>query len=135
MNEKANDHQVGGEHYMMGGDVQHWDFVTQNNLNYLEGCATKYVSRWKKKHGRQDLEKARHYVQKLIECHNRALVIAPRWRRAKKPLVISVFAFAQANGLDGDEAIICEMLATWRGPADLERALAMIDQLIEGPAA
>lgn len=63
---KANERQVGGAHY---GKVQyqHWDFVTDVNLHYLVGCASKYVTRHREKNGTQDLEKALHYLQKAEE--------------------------------------------------------------------
>lgn len=61
----ANDRQEFGDHYQT--PIQHWDFVLANNIGYLEGCATKYLVRWRKKNGLQDLIKARHYVDKLIE--------------------------------------------------------------------
>lgn len=62
----ANKKQVGGEHYR-GAAYQHWDWCVENNLGYLEGQVTKYLSRWRKKNGRQDLEKALHYAEKLVE--------------------------------------------------------------------
>lgn len=62
----ANDMQVGGNHYRQQ-PIQHWDFAAANNLDYFQGCITKYVSRWKSKGGIQDLEKARHYLDKYIE--------------------------------------------------------------------
>ena len=62
---KANEMQVGGDHYR--SSLQHWDVVTLYNVPYLEGCASKYVSRWRKKNGLQDLEKALHFVTKLKE--------------------------------------------------------------------
>jgi hypothetical protein len=61
----ANTKQVGGNHYQT--TIQPWDFIIANNLGYLEGNVVKYVSRWKDKGGVQDLEKARHYLDKLIE--------------------------------------------------------------------
>lgn len=61
----ANDRQVGGDHYK--APIQHWDYVISNDLGYLEGQITKYVTRWRKKGGLEDLEKARHYLEKLIE--------------------------------------------------------------------
>lgn len=63
----ANDRQVGGEHYKAPGKVEHWDIVAQHNLDYFQGQITKYVMRWKKKNGVQDLEKARHFLDKYIE--------------------------------------------------------------------
>lgn len=67
----ANDRQVGGEHYK--ADIQHWDFVLANGLGYLEGQISKYVTRWRKKNGMQDLYKARHYLEKLIEVEEAKL--------------------------------------------------------------
>jgi hypothetical protein len=60
-----NSRQVGGTHYK--SDIQHWDFVWANDLNYFEGQITKYVIRARKKNGLQDLEKARHFLDKYIE--------------------------------------------------------------------
>lgn len=60
--------QVGGTHYR--SVYQHWDWVTDIGLPYLPACATKYVVRWRKKNGRQDLMKARSYVEKIISSHN-----------------------------------------------------------------
>lgn len=62
---EANDYQIGGKHYV--GKYQHWDFVTDVQMPYLLGCATKYLARWFKKNGLQDLQKAQHYVTKSIE--------------------------------------------------------------------
>ena len=63
----ANEKQVGGNHYKTAG-AQHWDVA-----GYIYGeahfkcTATKYISRWRKKNGVQDLEKAKHYLEKLLE--------------------------------------------------------------------
>ena len=62
----ANEEQVGGRHYIDKA-IQPWDFIVQNNLGYLEGCIVKYVSRYKEKGGVEDLVKASHYLDKLIE--------------------------------------------------------------------
>ena len=66
----ANNSQVGGTHYR--SEVQHWDFVVANNLDYFQGQITKYVTRWKKKNGIDDLYKARHFLQKYIEISENA---------------------------------------------------------------
>lgn len=63
---KANDRQEGGDHYQNKG-IQPWDYIISNNIGYLEGNIIKYVSRYKEKHGLEDLKKARHYLDKLIE--------------------------------------------------------------------
>jgi len=61
----ANSNQVGGTHYQ--SPIQTWDYIIANDLNYLEGNIVKYVSRHRQKHGVEDLRKAMHYLQKLIE--------------------------------------------------------------------
>lgn len=63
--QEANSKQIGGNHYK--GGYEHWDFVLDTGQNYLQGCATKYISRWRKKNGLEDLKKAQHYVEKLKE--------------------------------------------------------------------
>ena len=63
---RANEQQVGGAHYAIKA-IQPWDFIIANNIGYLEGNIIKYVSRWKDKGGVEDLKKAQHYLQKLIE--------------------------------------------------------------------
>ena len=62
----ANDSQVGGTHYKNNA-VQPWDYIIANDLGYLEGNIVKYITRWRKKGGIDDLRKVLHYTQKLIE--------------------------------------------------------------------
>ncbi len=57
--------QVGGTHY--AAEYQHWDFVADAGLGYFEGQITKYVGRWRKKNGLEDLRKALTYAQKYIK--------------------------------------------------------------------
>ena len=64
----ANERQVGGAHYKDKA-IQPWDFIASNKLGYLEGNIIKYVSRWQEKGGIEDLRKARHYLDKLIEVN------------------------------------------------------------------
>jgi hypothetical protein len=61
----ANETQVGGDHYKMAYET--WDVIHAWGLGYFDGNAVKYLSRWRKKGGVQDLKKAAHYIQKLIE--------------------------------------------------------------------
>lgn len=65
----ANDRQVAGAHYG-GGAHQHWDIVVEHELNYFEGQITKYTMRCRKKNGKQDLEKARHFIEKYLEVYD-----------------------------------------------------------------
>lgn len=64
----ANDKQVGGGHYK--STIQHWDYVIANDLDYFQAQVTKYVTRWKKKNGVQDLLKAQHFLEKYIEIQS-----------------------------------------------------------------
>lgn len=64
----ANDNQIGGDHYK-GKNIQPWDFITANNLSFLEGNIVKYITR-KKNNRLEDLQKAKHYLEKLIEVES-----------------------------------------------------------------
>ena len=63
---RANDRQVAGTHYKQFTH-ETWDVIIDWNLGYLDGNAVKYLSRWRHKGGIEDLKKARHYIDKLIE--------------------------------------------------------------------
>jgi hypothetical protein len=63
---RANDVQVGGNHYKDNA-IQPWDYIVANNLGYLEGNVVKYITRWRQKGGVDDLRKVVHYAEKLIE--------------------------------------------------------------------
>lgn len=62
----ANEEQVGGRHYIEKA-IQPWDYIISNQMGYLEGNIIKYISRYKEKGGLDDLLKASHYLDKLIE--------------------------------------------------------------------
>jgi hypothetical protein len=66
----ANDKQVGGHHYKRYGDLQPWDVVLQWKLGYLEGTALKYIARWRDKGGIDDIKKAIHFLEKLVEVNS-----------------------------------------------------------------
>lgn len=51
----------------MARTIQPWDYIAANNIGFFEGNAIKYLTRWRDKGGIADLEKARHYLDKLIE--------------------------------------------------------------------
>lgn len=58
--------QVGGNWYKEMG-IQPWEIIDANGLNFYEGCVLKYLLRHKKKGGVQDLKKAIHFLEHLIE--------------------------------------------------------------------
>jgi hypothetical protein len=67
----ADDMQVGGEHYR-NKDIQPWTamqawMTPEQFKGFLWGNVIKYVARWQDKGGVEDLRKARHYMDKLIE--------------------------------------------------------------------
>lgn len=64
----ANDKQIAGDHYRQKDGEQHWDRIYRlYGRGYFVGCATKYIERYHLKNGKQDLEKAIHFLEKLIE--------------------------------------------------------------------
>ena len=70
--QKASSRQVGGDHYVKHGGIQPWDamrewMTTEQFSGFLLGCVVKYVARYRDKDGVQDLKKAVHYLEKLIE--------------------------------------------------------------------
>lgn len=71
----ANEKQIGGAHYKRGGE-EHWDRVYRlYGRGYFVGCATKYIERYHDKAGKQDLEKAIHFLEKLIELEYPPVVV------------------------------------------------------------
>lgn len=62
----ASDTQVGGSHYK-NQKIQPHVYSHQNNLSWHQGEVVKYVTRFRDKGGKQDLEKAIHVLQLLIE--------------------------------------------------------------------
>ncbi|HEY9818885.1 MAG TPA: DUF3310 domain-containing protein [Candidatus Obscuribacterales bacterium] len=60
------DTQEGGSHYKTMS-IQPVEYIHANNIGYCEGAVIKYVSRWRSKNGIEDLRKARHFIDLLIE--------------------------------------------------------------------
>jgi hypothetical protein len=60
------DTQIGGSHYKRH-KIQPIDFIYDNEIGFIEGNIIKYVIRHKHKNGLEDLKKALHYLQILIE--------------------------------------------------------------------
>lgn len=58
--------QVGGQHYKDRA-IQPVEYIHANKVGYFEGNVIKYVTRWRDKNGLADLEKAKHYIELLIE--------------------------------------------------------------------
>ena len=62
----ALDTQCGGTHYREGR-IQPIEYIEANGLGFCEGNIIKYVTRHKRKGGAEDLKKARHYINLLLE--------------------------------------------------------------------
>lgn len=68
--QKAMDIMVGGTHYKML-PIEPWEIIERNNMGFFDGNILKYVMRFKLKNGVEDLKKARHYLDKLIEMSDK----------------------------------------------------------------
>lgn len=82
---KALNTQEGGRHYKDLA-IQPVEYIHANGIGYFEGNVIKYVSRWRSKGGIEDLRKARHYIELLIELEMRDAPPEPtRQERAPWP--------------------------------------------------
>jgi len=77
----SNAQQVGGHHYKNMA-IQPWDYLTANNIPYMEGTIIVYLTRWRDKGGIQDLQKAKHTLEKLIELESSKKLNAERRQQA-----------------------------------------------------
>ena len=68
MSKKHSDKQIGGEHYKHM-KIQVTEFVAANEIPFIEGNVIKYVCRHAHKNGKEDVLKAIHYLNLLIEYH------------------------------------------------------------------
>jgi len=69
----ALENQVAGDHYKKL-KIQPVEFIHANNLNFLEGCIVKRITRWRNKPASrrfEDLEKIKHEIDLLIELEGR----------------------------------------------------------------
>ena len=62
----ALNEQIGGSHYK-DMKIQPVQFIHANGIGFIEGAVIKYLCRWRVKNGVQDLLKARHFLDLLIE--------------------------------------------------------------------
>lgn len=57
--------QVGGDHYQL--PIEPITVIFANQMDYASGNVFKYLSRWRTKNGIDDLRKAQHYIDMLID--------------------------------------------------------------------
>ena len=65
MTSKVYNKQIGGSHYKKF-KIQPSEFVIENELLYPEGCVIKYIIRHRMKNGKEDLLKAKHFIDMII---------------------------------------------------------------------
>ena len=63
--------QIGGDHYKEMA-IQPVEYIHRNGIGFLAGNVIKYISRYATKNGLEDLEKAKHYIELLLECEKSA---------------------------------------------------------------
>ena len=61
----STNRQEGGSHYQL--PIQPIEYIYKNKLGYMEGNVIKYVTRHENKGGAEDLRKAIHYLEMLLE--------------------------------------------------------------------
>jgi hypothetical protein len=59
-------HQEGGNHYK-DLKIQPVEYIDANQLDYFQGNVVKYITRHKSKNGAQDVRKALHYCQLILQ--------------------------------------------------------------------
>lgn len=69
----ALEKQVSGDHYK-SLKIQPIEFIHANGIPFTEGSVIKYVTRWRDKGGLADLEKAKHFLEILIELERKVVI-------------------------------------------------------------
>lgn len=118
--------QVGGDHY--AGDYQHWDWAIDTQLPPMEYAATKYITRWWKKNGVQDLDKARSHLVKLKGTAARQ----PGWlagNRHNKNFDL-LTKYLDSTEVPEPERTLIIMIDGLTSAADLDRAIEQVDKFI-----
>lgn len=134
MSDDPNKSQVGGSHYR--SEYQHWDWVIDIQLGYLESAATKYLTRWKEKNGLQDIRKSIHYIEKLISSYDEKGYRRTYWDMIGAAEIKGLTnRFAEKNNLDPDEKNIFFEIAMWENEYDLKRIHKKITDYLEAQQA
>jgi hypothetical protein len=122
--EHPNDRQVAGNHYV--NQYQHWDMAAEFfGPGYFKGQVTKYVTRWRKKNGVQDLLKAQHFMEKMVSVD---------WGGLGWEIVgtqsLSLMFYAEANDLTPLEQSVVNAVARCADVPEMEYALAQLNRLV-----
>ena len=65
--ESALDRQVGSSQHYKDFKIQPIEFITANKLSFIQGNVIKYICRYDKKNGKEDIDKVIHYCELLKE--------------------------------------------------------------------
>lgn len=125
MQSQTHVEQVGGFHYQ--AEYQHWDFIEDEGVSYLEATATKYIDRWEKKDGVKDLRKATSYIKKRLM--RRAAGVDDSFRKFNvNPL--AMLRWFESTNMPQEERTICTLILNWVTTSDLDEVIDRIESLI-----
>lgn len=95
--------QVGGKHYKLF-KIQPIELITRTGLSFIQGNIVKYVSRYKAKNGKQDIEKCIHYAELAIELDE----------NSQSPITFG-YTYCRANSLSQGQTnvVIAAMLGDY----------------------
>ncbi len=129
MTENVNTYveQVGGQHYQ--ADYQLWDLCFDVPIGPLEFCAARYVQRWRSKNGKEDLQKAKSYLEKILVVDS-VKSVKTQGDRFTPYLNIAASIQRYLSNINTKDKEILHLILTWDSRGDLEKALAMINGLI-----
>jgi hypothetical protein len=125
--------QIGGKHYE--AEYQHWDWAIDVRLGNLETPATKYIFRWYKKNGIEDLRKARSYLLKIKEVYfnnryNNQCLHVDTWPQARDKAEVMFSYFVDEAEVPTVEADLCLKIAQWETDIDLNIIIRQIERHI-----
>lgn len=121
----ANDTQVGGNHYKT--KFEHWDLAHELNLGYFEGQISKYITRHRFKKGQEDVEKALHLCQKLIEL----AMFKNRLPMHRPASIARMTEYAEANRLMPIEFACVMTICNWGDVSTLQSLHDRIFRLLQ----
>lgn len=109
---KASDHQEGGTHYKDMGDFQPWDVLQhwltpEEYRGYQKGVAIAYLARERSKGGDQDIKKAAHHLQRLIEAFEPPATVADLANDLRSIGITTCSAVHDDSKSDGCGVVAC----------------------------
>lgn len=121
--------QIGGTHYLL--KIQPIEYISKNKLQFSQGNVIKYISRYKSKNGIEDLKKAKHYIDFIVNYEYLGKVI--RFPAPSPDLVIMPHEYSNQNGFSFYQMHIIEKVTNHNrggGLLALRQAQKIIDILI-----